>query len=142
VTAVTYVATRSVTGAHVAGNTYSLDLPCLIATPGDSRQPNVVTNEALSGARETFRFHAIKSYDIQLLPLTGTKLAQVLEFLDSVEAGESFQFDMYGSVATPVAPVAASLETAGYTQTRYQSVGQGGANDYFTMNFKVRTVIA
>jgi hypothetical protein len=112
----------------------------LASSPGYSREVKKTVNESLNGTRESIRFYAVKYFDVQLAPITGTELNQVIEFLDSCENGESFTWDFYGSVASPHSAVSASIDGNGYQLTRSSPVGQGGANDYFKVSFRVRVL--
>lgn len=141
-TAVTYTAKRSIISGHIEDTNYSINLAVMADTPGFTRETNDATNTTLDGSREVLRYHAIKYYDIHLAPLKGgAALDVVLEFLDSVEGGETFGFDFYGTVASPASVVSATLDKAGYSLDRYQALGTGGAGDYFTLSFRVRVVV-
>lgn len=137
-TAVTYTARRSIIPGHSINSSYSLDLPCVAVDP--KRDPRVETQETLSGARESLRYHAVMTYAVTLAPLQGTELRAVLEFLDSVEAGEAFTFDPHGSANDPDAPVTAELESGGYPLNR-RPQGKGGGSDPFSVQFTVRVVL-
>jgi hypothetical protein len=137
-TSVVYVARRSIIPGHSINTEYRIDLACLDVVP--ARTPNVTVNQAIGGRRETLRFFADNFFDVSLAALSGTPLLQVEEFLRSVEAGEVFTFDEYGSVNVPSNPVNAEIEGGGYSKTRNTSKGQGGANDSFNISFKVRVL--
>lgn len=137
-TAVTYTALRSIIGGHSINVSYSLDLSCTEITP--SRRPSVTKNQSLSGRRESLRFFAEEIYSVELAPLAGDALAAVREFLDSVEAGEPFTFDPYGTSNVPRDPQAAEIDGDGYELPRTGRRGQGGHNDKHTLSFKVRVL--
>lgn len=137
-TAVTFFAKRSLVAGHDLDDEISLDLEATIETTPFSRKPKIEMNESLDGHREVLRYHAIRTMTVHLAPSSGATLDAVIEFLDSVEAGESFTFDAYGSVAIPDDPVTATLQEGGYDPSRFASVGAGGKTDYVTISFSVR----
>lgn len=80
--------------------------------------------EVLTYRRETF-------VDVTVLGPLGALLteAQILqwrEFLASVEGGETFTFDRYGTVAVPVEAKTAILASEDYTEERITGVGNAG----------------
>jgi hypothetical protein len=141
-TTATYVAKRSIISGHLLGESYTIALKLLSTSPGFEREVNATENESLSGHVETLRFHAAKTIQVDLAPLKGgTELDAVLEFLDSVEGGESFTFDHYGSIAVPHDPVSARRQKGSYSLARHTPIGAGGATDYFSISFRVRVLI-
>lgn len=136
-TAVTYIAKRSIVAGHVVNNSYSINIP-VVSMPV-SRQPKKNMNESLSMVRETIYHGAAELWEIQTPLLTSSQTLAMKEFLDSVEDGSAFTFDAYGSVNTPVNQVSAEIESTGYPMQR-EPRGQGGSNDYFRFSFTVRVV--
>lgn len=136
-TAVTYTAKRSLIPGHSANTSYSIDLP--VVTMPVSRQVDRERQQSISGNRETIRFYACELWDVTLAVQYGTAAAQVKEFLDSVEAGEPFTFDPYGSANTPHNPMTGEIESSGYNSGR-EPRGQGGANDGVRRSFQVRVM--
>lgn len=136
-TSVVYFAKRSLISGHVINTEYSLDL-AVDANGMTERVKAIrkVVSPIIEKNAETIRFGNIRSFDVQLAPLAGAPLLAVREFLDSCEEA-TFTFDPYGSIAVPVAPFSARLASDGYTLSRWMSLGQGGASDYFTVSFQV-----
>lgn len=137
-TAVTYTAKRSLIPGHSANTSYSMDL-LVVALP-TSRQVSNERQEAIDGTRETIRLYVCEIWDITLAIAYGTRAAQIKEFLDSVEDGEVFTFDPYGTANTPNNPLSAEIESKGYNRGR-EPRGQGGATDGFRFSFQVRVMV-
>lgn len=137
-TAVTYTARRSLIPGHTATTSYSLDLN-VVDMPID-REPSVTIQKSLDGHEEAIRFHAVEFYNVSLSLHSAAQIAAIKEFLDSVEAKETFTFDAYGSASAPVSPLTATLESPGY-QLQRQPRGQGGANDDYRTTFRVRVLL-
>ena len=136
-TAVTYIARRSLSAGHFASTEYSLDLQCLrdgLVPKRDVRR-NVIEPLSRRGA-EILRYDGRREFDVTLAPLTGLALDLVVEFLDSCEE-HTFTFDPYGAVGSPAAPFLARLSSDGYTLTRRIPRGTGGVTDWFTVSFSV-----
>lgn len=136
-TAVTYVAKRSLVAGHVVNNTYSINIP-VVSMP-TNRTPSKEVQQSLALVRETIYFGASETYAVQTAALTPAQVIAVKEFLDSVEDGSTFTFDPYGSVNTPVSPLTAEIDSNGYPGERI-SQGRGGADDMFRFSFTVRVV--
>lgn len=137
-TAVTYIARRSIIPGHSINVSYSIDLN-VIDMPID-REPNVTVQKTLDGQEEAIRFHAAEFYNVVLSVHSAGQIAAIKEFLDSVEAKEIFTFDPYGSANTPVAPISVTMDSNGY-QLQRQPRGQGGANDDYRTTFRVRVLL-
>jgi hypothetical protein len=89
--------------------------------------------EVLTYRRETF-------VDVTVLGplgalLTEVQILQWREFLASVEGGETFTFDRYGTVAIPVEPKSAILESTDYTEDRIAGAANAGV---YKLSFQVR----
>jgi len=134
---VTYTALRSLVNGHSAGMVYTLEILCQdIASP--SRRPLVEVSESISGARETLRYGAVRTYPVLTFPLSGFSLDMLREFLDSVEGGQSFTCDPYGYNGKTDSPFTAVLEDGGYSENRDVQIGTGGQDDFFSITFTVR----
>lgn len=72
-----------------------------------TRRVQVRQNTSLSGSVESILLRSEKHYSCQSQSIEPRSLdeARMLEFLASVENGELFTFDRYGSVAAPDSPV-------------------------------------
>lgn len=137
---VTYTAKRSLVNGHTANLTYDLDI--LVQGDDPAREAKVEVAESLSGQRETLRFHAVERFTINTFPLNSFDYLKLKEFLDSVEGGNSFTFDRYGFTGRPVQSFPGVLEQPTYTETRAVELGTGGQDDYFSVQFTIRSVFA
>lgn len=72
-----------------------------------TRRAQVRQNTGLSGSVESILLRSEKHYNCQtqLIDPRSVDEARILEFLASVENGELFTFDRYGTVALPDNPV-------------------------------------
>ena len=89
--------------------------------------------EVLTYRRETF-------VDVTVLGplgalLTEVQILQWREFLASVEGGETFTFDRYGTIAAPVEPKSAILATTDYSEDRVAGASNAGL---YKLSFQVR----
>lgn len=84
------------------------------------RAPETVRNRhvALGGARETILHRRDVFLDIRTGVIEEVNIKQWREFMASVEGGELFTFDRYGTVASPVEPKTASMESDSYDEQR------------------------
>lgn len=99
-----------------------------VAQPMDGGAPEILTF-----GREVF-------VDVTVLgPLgaliTEAQMLQWREFLASVEGGETFTFDRYGTVASPVEAKTAMLMSDEYTEERIVGIGNAG---FYKLMFKVK----
>ena len=135
---VAYVARRSLAPGHVVDSPYSLTLPNLVRC--DIRRDRKTSRKvSLSGAAETLYYYSKRIYSVQTEPVPLDQSALIIEFLESVDDGQSFTFDPYGTSAfrSPASGVFIS-DDQGYTLDRFVMRGQGGANDLFQFSFGVR----
>lgn len=90
-----YTAQRSLIASHTVGEAYALEIG-LQASP---RRRHVEKNAVRSkgGKMEVLRHYADVQRSITFEPVNGVLLDQLREFLDSVEGGEQFSADLYGS---------------------------------------------
>jgi hypothetical protein len=137
-TAVTYQARRSLIPGHSANTSYSLDVRC--SDIAIVRNQNRIVKRPIGGTNaEIIRWSGFNSYQVTAVPLAGTPLAALIEFLDSCE-DQSFTFDPYGSIATPGTnppPFLAIFGAQAPLIERVKKRRQGGANDYFRVSFLV-----
>ncbi len=129
---VTYTAKRSVVGSHTAGSTYALDFSAgKLNRKSKTRQK---TKTAMGGQSETLRYRQTITWDITTTRVNGANMPLLREFLDSVDGGETFTFDAYGTAATPDNPVNCKIDSDGYSETRH------GGTDTFRVSFRVRQI--
>ena len=122
---------------RIVGSSYSLDL--ILEQASIAREVDSTVVKSLGGAQETIertrdRYHNITIGSIARIPTAGeTTARQVVQaFMESVQAGETFSLDIYGSVATPSDAVNV-IADAGYT---FSPV----SNNLFTTSLRVREV--
>lgn len=100
---ITFTAKRSLISGHTDGDEVTFE----IALRSANRSPRRMTKEAksLSGRRITRLMHRENQRNFQTPPFNDSALkAQLIEFLDSVAAGESWTLDIYGTEAAPDDP--------------------------------------
>lgn len=127
---VTYVAQRNVSNGHVKGVQYSLDF-----TASRLQRSSIVNNRTLTSldnSTETLRYYTKVTWNITVNELEETDMPVWREFLDSVDGGESFDFDPYGTDASPDDVRACELESRNYSEIRI------GTTDYYNLSFRVR----
>ena len=75
--------------------------------------------QPLGGGAPEVLFHSrVELVGVRTDFITEAQIKQWREFLASVEGGETFTFDRYGTVAAPVDPRTAMLESADYSEDR------------------------
>ena len=129
--AVNYQAKRSITGGHVLNTNYDLDI--ILEQADDSVAVTSSEIKSLGGNQETVLQNIDFHWQISIGSITSVNKPAVREFLNSVQGGEVFTLDVYGSVAVPDAPVSV-VAKPGYQFSRVNN------SDLFTVALKVREV--
>lgn len=116
--AVSYTATRSL---HDAASGATVDYSIPVAYAGMSRRKQVLGTEriSLSRLREMYVDAKEDVYSIQTIPLDAEQAARFRQFADSVDEGESFQFD----------PDGGGSSTAYLQGVDYEEVRSGARDD-------------
>jgi hypothetical protein len=91
---------------------------------------------AKGGATETLYHHADKEWSITFEPVSGDRLNQLMEFLDSTESGESFEMRLYG---TESAFTTVKRSDSGYSRQSFMRQGSE-RTDMFQFAISVRAV--
>jgi hypothetical protein len=91
------------------------------------------TTETLTFGREVF-IDVVALGPLGAL-ITEAQMLQWREFLASVEGQETFTFDRYGTLAAPVEPRVAQLDSADYIEERIAGVGNAGL---YKLAFRVK----
>lgn len=91
-------------------------------------------SKSLSGVVETLRHRREAFWQIELTPIAKADLLRWREILHSIDAGEAFTFDPYGTIASPDAPLSCDLVADSYIERRESY------SSYFTIAFRVREV--
>jgi len=100
---------------HGPGESYTLEKGAEIDY---ERRPVRDVQTALSGSSETMLRRTDRVWTINTVLLAQSELKYWLEFLASVEGGETFTLDPYGTQYTPDDPVSVILHGGGYRPRR------------------------
>lgn len=127
---VNYQALRSIMSGHTKYTLYDLDFTA--QTLSEAHPRTITQNTSLGGLVETVFHRADVRWSIVSTPIleTGTDWEQWMEFLASVQAGEEFTFDAYGTAASPDNAITVVL----IGSATYQRVG---ASRYVNIAFRV-----
>lgn len=92
------------------------------------------------GAPEVLTYRRETYVDVVILGplgalLTEVQILQWREFLASVEGGETFTFDRYGTIAAPIEAKSAMLASEGYMEERVAGIANAGL---YKLSFQVR----
>lgn len=125
-----YFAKRSLASGHSAGTEYSIEIGFTQYESNRKRQIN--ESKSLSGRTFTTLHRVDLSYQIQTVPTdNATTIEQLIEFMASVEGGETFQIDEKGTIASPDAFY--SFKLKGDFKTP-----RVGRKDRFSISFEVQ----
>ena len=113
------------------GEDYSLD----VDMPVVNRSEKSISNKTISlgGNQETVFQRSDVMHNITIGPTHKNGMPELRTFLQSVNAGETFTFDPYGTVASPDDPISVVTD-GGHNESR-----QNGTN-YFNISMKLREV--
>ena len=127
---VTYTALRSIIAGHTSGTAYTIDFNAQVL----DRSKKAVSNksQSLGGQTEILRVRKDVFWAVTSDYITEADRPQWEEFLDSVDAGEAFTFDAYGTSASPDNAISVELDSADYDVKRVDAI------QYYTFTFKVR----
>lgn len=100
---------------RLVGTQYSLDV--VLADESQSTDMDVSVFKSLSGNQETIERSRAITHAVTLGSILHTEKPTLFNFLESVQAGETFSLDIYGSVASPDDPVNV-IADAGYQFAR------------------------
>lgn len=113
------------------GTAYDLDLSLTAANRSESVESS--NTVSLNGNQETTFIRRDVSYSLNINRVYASTLPAVRNFLHSVEAGQIFELDRYGSASVPDDPVNV-IAQPGFTEQR------NGVDDYYTITMNVREV--
>lgn len=113
---VTYTAKNSLKSGVTAGTSVTYNFDC----QDINRKTKVYRSDkaSQSGKREYLKTRTDVIYQITTLPVLEADFLNFRQFLDSVDGGESFTFDPYGTSGSPISPMVMSLESDGYDESR------------------------
>jgi hypothetical protein len=142
---VEFTAKRNLTGAHAVGDSVTLSFSAQEPfTP--TRNVSRTVQTSLSGARETIYNNGLWSFDVTTEPVSGATLETLLEFLQSVEDGETFDFspwEMPGGNPDPLPsrwvgqPLNCQLDSDSFSLQPIANQGTGGSEDWYVASFTV-----
>lgn len=115
---------------HGLNQSYSIEFDADVLQKSYLSRKNRV--EALDGSADTFLFWEAEGWNVTATVIYKTAVPNWEEFLASVNGGESFTFDAYGTISVPDAPVTVELDGD-------YSIPRHGETMYFNPSFKVRT---
>lgn len=130
---VTYTAKRSLLPGVVANDEVTFDF--FVDGLDRRTQPKTTSSRSLSGKQESHRDRTDIVWSVSFSPQLEADFGQIRQFLDSVDGGEAFIFDPYGTAAAPISPLSCVLDKpeSGYNERRVLV-------DYLTTSTKVRQV--
>lgn len=106
-TVITYTAKRRLIPSHTANTLYTIE-PSLMAINEMARiKRHSLTS--IGGVRKTVHWHTENRWDITTDELSNDDVQLWREFYASVESGEAFTFDPYGTPDVPGNPFSAVL---------------------------------
>lgn len=137
-TAVTYTAAREVIAGHIVDTEYTIDLRLITLDRGKDvrKEPSV----SMSGNTETVLWRNLKTWKVTTGAVRWEQLGLVREFLESVIAGETFQYDEFGSADAPFDPISCVVDGVYSEDRAIRKGGDSGRNDYFRFTFSIRQV--
>lgn len=134
--AVKYTSKRNLRAGHAVDTEFEFTLKLRDLTL--SRTPDTDVAKSLGGNRETLRHKTETKYNCTTIPLLGTDIEDMEEFLSSTEGGEGFDFDPVGAAGdSPDQMRPMYLDTNGYSKTRAVKKGDGGLSDFFRFTWRM-----
>jgi len=130
---VTYTAKRNIASGHVLNTEYDLDFTASqLNRMNDTKR---IQRMSLNGTTETLRYTGLEYYQVTANEIHIDNIPYFREFLESVDGGETFVFDPYGTAASPDNPISQCiLESNSYTEARINT------SSYFNISFRIRVL--
>lgn len=113
---VSYLAKRSLKAGVSIGQSVEFEFLCSDIQRRVKVDRSV--KKAQGGLREYIKNRSEETYDITTYAVLAEDFDDFRQFLDSVDAGESYTLDPYGSIGTPVQPMLCQMDEDGYTENR------------------------
>jgi hypothetical protein len=135
--AVTYTAKRSLIAGHTAGAQYSVDLRIVESGLTVGRKVGTEQQRTLSDRTETLYFFGKTKWNLSALVLNASERAALAEFLHSCEAGESFTFSPYGTVAAMGTTFTVRRVAFEYSFERLEATGATPVDDAMRVSFDI-----
>lgn len=127
--AVSYAAKRSLKGGVSVDDPIDFDFS--VSALDRTTKPAIGSQTSLSGYQETIRDRTDIQYKVTTLPVLEAAFDDFRQFLDSVDGGEFFTFDPYGTIAVPVDAQNCIMVSKGYKEKRV-------SQRYISVSFTVR----
>lgn len=125
---------RSLLPGHIVDQQHELEIDATAAQL--NRRVDKTEVRAKGGATETLYHRADREWSVTFEPVSGSRLDELIEFLDSTESGEPFSMQLYG---TESAMTAVMRSDDGYSLQEFMRVGSE-RGDYFQASITVRAV--
>lgn len=148
---VNFTAARNLTGIHEEGDSVALSFSTTELVP--SRKVSREVQKSIGGHRETLLYHSLRVWTVTTEPLTGADLESLMEFLDSVEGGETFDLEPWRDEEGPslaldfllprlqvAEAVTCKMDSEGYSLSMLICDGTGPANAEYQVSFTAEEV--
>lgn len=126
---VSYAAKRSLKGGVSVDDPIDFDFS--VSSLDRNTKPVVGKQISLSGYQETARDRTDVFFKATSVPVLEANFDDFRQWLDSVDGGEPFTFDAYGTTAVPIDPLNVVLDSKGYREKRV-------SQRYISVSFTVR----
>lgn len=126
---VSYAAQRSLKGGVSVND--SIDFDFQVSSLDRTTKPIRGQQVSLSGWQETIRDRTDIQFKVATVAVLEASFDDFRQFLDSVDGGEFFTFDPYGTIAVPVDPQNCVMVSKGYKEKRV-------SQRYLSVSFTVR----
>lgn len=127
--AVSYIAKRNLKGGVSVDDPIDFDFE--VSQVNRATKPIGGSQVSLSGYEETVRDRTDEFYTLVTVPVLEASFDDFRQFLDSVDGGEMFTLDPYGTIASPVQAMNCIMAQKGYKEKRV-------SQRYLSVSFKVR----
>lgn len=128
---VSYVALRSLQGGVSVDDDIDFDFE--VAKADRKTKTDRKDHIALGGAQASIKNRTDEQYMIGTIPVLEADFPDFRQFLDSVDAGEQFTLDPYGTLASPVLALNCVMVSKGYKEKRI-------SERWLSTSFEVRVV--
>lgn len=136
-TAVVYVAKRSIIAGHSASQEYGLNLRPTEGGLAPGRKVGAQTQRSISDRTETLYYFGKNTWSVSVLVMNSTERAALEEFLHSTEALESFTFSPYGTSASLGTTYAVRRTDGNYQLERMEFSGATPIDDAMRVTFSI-----
>jgi hypothetical protein len=129
-----YTCKRSALPHHIIDQEYEIEIG--VTDEQMSRSVDKSEQRAKGGATETLYHRADREWSITFEPVSGDRMDELLEFLDSTESGQPFDMRLYG---TEPGFTTVKRSDNGYSRQSFMRQGSERA-DLFQFTISVRAV--